>query len=184
MRPGGRRGALLEGRLFSGGHGASTTRRSSRCGKARRSLRIASACPMASCTCGLSRSGPTARPRDCLPPASSISALRPARAMPVITALWCGPFLRATGVGTNGYIAGPERAQRHLHLLVLRHAHNWSTRVYKLLNVLSACISSARSRPLSTSSNHSKYRRAYWSGQGKTYKPTSGCRRGSPSPVA
>src|SRR5215831_13528091 len=53
-------------------------------------LRIASARPTASCTCGLSHSLPV-RPRGVFSPASSMSALMPARASPVITAHWCGP---------------------------------------------------------------------------------------------
>jgi hypothetical protein len=60
-------------------------------------LRIASARPTASRTCGVfaqQRTGALARR---LAAGGSINASMPARAMPVITALWCGPTQHWTG---------------------------------------------------------------------------------------
>src|SRR5206468_2878753 len=63
---------------------------------ARPALSIASARPTASCTCALSQSRPV-RPRGVFPAASSISASMPARAIPVMTALWWGPSHACAG---------------------------------------------------------------------------------------
>jgi hypothetical protein len=79
----------------------------------------------------------------------------------------------------NTIIDRNSRSVGHTH-------HNVSTRANKPLNdqVLSAYFSPVRSRLMSTSSNHPKCRRTYWSGQGTTRKPANGSRCGSPSPVA